>query len=52
MMAGAALSHTLREVVKGVRIWQGQAVVTLGLMILILTRIPGGAPLIVALATQ
>ena len=51
-MAGAALPHTLRDVVKGVRISQGQAVVTLGLMILIVTRIPGGAPLIVALVTQ
>jgi uncharacterized membrane protein len=51
-MAGAALPHSLRDVVKGVRIWQGQAVVSLGLLILILTRIPGGAPLIVALATK
>jgi len=51
-MAGAALPHSLRDVVKGVRIWQGQAVVSLGLMILILTWIPGGAPSIVALATK
>jgi uncharacterized membrane protein len=51
-MAGAALPHSLCDVVKGVRIWQRQAVVSLGLMILILTWIPGGAPLIVALATK
>jgi len=38
-MAGGALPHGLRDVVKGVRVWQGQAVVTLGLMILILTWI-------------
>jgi len=52
MMAGAALPHSLRDVVRGVRIWQGQAVVSLGLMILILTRIPGGTPLTVALVTK
>ena len=49
-MVDAALPRSLRDVVKGVRVWQGQAVVTLGLMVLILTRIPGGALLIVTVA--
>jgi uncharacterized membrane protein len=36
---GAALPHSLREVLEGVRTWRGQAVVALGLILLILTPI-------------
>jgi uncharacterized membrane protein len=51
-MGGAALPHNLRDVVKGVCVCQGQAVVTLGPTILVLKRIPGGALLIVAFAIE
>jgi len=36
---GAALPHTLPEVVVGVREWRGQAIVTVGLLLLIATPV-------------
>jgi hypothetical protein len=36
---GAALPHSLRDVIEGVRVWRGQAVVALGLIMLILTPV-------------
>ena len=49
---GAALPHSLRDVIEGVRIWRGQAVVALGLTMLILTPILRVAVSIIAFAIE
>lgn len=49
---GAALPHSLRDVIEGVRIWSGQAVVALGVIMLILTPILRVAVSIVAFAIE
>ena len=49
---GAALPHSLRDVIEGVRVWRGQAVVALGLIMLILTPILRVAVSIVAFAIE
>ncbi|HVO82786.1 MAG TPA: DUF1634 domain-containing protein [Syntrophobacteria bacterium] len=49
---GAALPHSLSDVIEGVRAWRGQAVVALGLTMLILTPILRVAVSIVAFAVE
>jgi uncharacterized membrane protein len=49
---GAALPHSLRDVIEGVRVWRGQAVVALGLTMLILTPILRVAVSIIAFAME
>jgi uncharacterized membrane protein len=49
---GAALPHSLRDVIEGVRIWRGQAVVALGLTMLILTPILRVAVSIIAFVIE
>ena len=49
---GAALPHNLPDVIKGVRVWRGQAVVALGLTMLILTPILRVAVSIIAFAIE
>jgi uncharacterized membrane protein len=49
---GAALPHNLREVLEGVRLWRGQAVAALGLILLILTPILRVAVSILAFAVE
>jgi uncharacterized membrane protein len=49
---GAALPHSLHDVIEGVRIWRGQAVVALGLTMLILTPILRVAVSIIAFAIE
>jgi len=51
-MAGATLPPSLCNVVKGVRVRQGQAVVILNLIIFVLMGIPGDALLIEAFPTE
>jgi len=51
-MAGATLPPSLCNVVKGVRVRQGQAVVILDLIIFILMGIPGDALSIEAFPTE
>jgi uncharacterized membrane protein len=36
---GAAFPHTLQEVLNGLKLWHGQAIVTLGLLLLIATPV-------------
>jgi uncharacterized membrane protein len=49
---GAALPHSLHDVTEGVRAWRGQAVVALGLTMLILTPILRVAVSIIAFAIE
>jgi uncharacterized membrane protein len=49
---GGALPHSLHDVVEGVRAWRGQAVVALGLSMLILTPILRVAVSIIAFAIE
>ncbi len=49
---GAAFPHTLHDVVEGLRTWRGQAVIAVGLMVLIATPILRVAASIVAFAVE
>ncbi len=49
---GAAFPHTLREVAEGLRSWRGQAVIAIGLMVLIATPIMRVAASVVAFAVE
>jgi len=49
---GAAFPHTLHDVVEGVRTYRGQAVIVVGLMVLIATPILRVAASIVAFAVE
>ena len=46
------MPHSLRDVIEGVRVWRGQAVVALGLTMLILTPILRVAVSIIAFAIE
>ena len=49
---GAAFPHTLRDVVQGLRTYRGQAVIAVGLMVLIATPIMRVAASIIAFAVE